>query len=755
MKKQENGANPIENGYSAWLRYRQLTDQAVIGSYAEYGKAIIIGSDHPTVRTAAEELQRGLNALLGITVPLASQQSLASQQLQQTRSEEGTSASRVGSEAVSGVEFSAIADAVSDVESSAISAVGSDAAFSGAESSSGDGYIVIGLFQEDPAFAERYFGENIVDDVGLDGFAIIRNSGKRNIAIGAFSPAGALYGAFHMLRLVAQGKTISDVKDIQAPANGLRMLNHWDNFDGSIERGYAGRSFFYDGNAFLNDGERLRDYARLMASIGINSICINNVNVHHEESYFITPRYLPEVAKIASVFRLYGIQLYLSVNYAAPMELGELDTADPLHPATADWWKRQASTVYEQIPDLGGFVVKADSENRPGPFTYGRDHADGANMLAAALEPYDGIVIWRCFVYNCKQDWRDRKTDRARAAYDHFRPLDGRFADNVVLQIKNGPLDFQVREPVSPLFGAMANTNQVLELQITQEYTGQQRHLCYLIPQWKEILDFDTHARNAPSPIKRIADGSVWGNAVSGIAAVTNTGNDANWTGHLLAQANLYGYGRLIWDTELSSEEIAKEWIALTFGDHEAVSSVVSRILLDSWRIYESYTAPLGIGWMVNPDHHYGPNVDGYEYAKWGTYHYADHEGIGVDRTVASGTGYTAQYIGGNADLYESLEHCPDELLLFFHHVPYRHVLKSGKTVIQHIYDSRFEGAQEAAGLLEQWQTLKPHIEDGLYRQVETRLADQAEHAKEWRDQINTYFNRKSGIPDVHGRTIY
>lgn len=350
-----------------------------------------------------------------------------------------------------------------------------------------------------------------------------------------------------------------------------------------------------------------------------------------------------------------------------------------------------------------GFVVKADSENRPGPFTYGRNHADGANMLAEALEPYGGIVIWRCFVYNCKQDWRDRKTDRARAAYDHFRPLDGQFHDNVILQIKNGPMDFQVREPVSPLFGALERTNQVIEFQIAQEYTGQQRHVCYLVPQWKEIMEFDTQAKGGPAPVKRIVDGSLWGNRLSGIAAVSNVGNDRNWTGHLLSQANLYGFGRLAWNPELSAEEIAAEWIALTFGTDTVVAGVISRILLDSWEIYESYTSPLGVGWMINPEHHYGPNVDGYEYSMWGTYHYADHQGIGVDRTVATGTGYCAQYMGSNAVRYDSLEDCPDELLLFFHHVPYTHVLHSGKTVIQHIYDTHFEGAERAEGLLDAW----------------------------------------------------
>lgn len=404
--------------------------------------------------------------------------------------------------------------------------------------------------------------------------------------------------------------------------------------------------------------------------------------------------FLPDVAKLAAIFRAYAIKLFLSVNYASTIEIGGLSSADPLDSDVREWWMTAASEIYAEIPDFGGFLVKADSENRPGPFTYGRDHADGANMLAEALKPHGGIVIWRCFVYNCKQDWRDRTTDRARAAYDHFQPLDGRFMDNVILQVKNGPIDFQVREPVSPLLGAMPKTNQVIEFQIAQEYTGQQRHVCYLIPQWKKIIDFDTQLQGEGTTIQRIVEGDVHGNPYSGFAAVSNIGNDTNWTGHLLAQANLYGYGRLAWNPELSAEEIAMEWITLTFGTNELLVQTILDILMNSWEIYESYTAPLGVGFMVNPDHHYGPNVDGYEYSMWGTYHFADCYGVGVDRTTATGTGYTSQYARINMEMYESLESCPDELLLFFHHVLYTHVLHSGKTVIQHIYDTHFEGAE-------------------------------------------------------------
>lgn len=524
---------------------------------------------------------------------------------------------------------------------------------------------------------------------------------------------------------------------------------------------------FFEAGRLGERAARIRDYARLTASICINAVAINNVNVHAEETRLLSPERLGDVARVADILREYGIALYLSVNFAAPMALGGLATADPLDPAVAAWWRETTAEICRHIPGFGGFVVKADSEHRPGPFTYGRDHADGANMLADALAPFGGTVVWRCFVYDCKQDWRDRRTDRARAAYDHFMPLDGAFRDNVVLQIKHGPMDFQVREPVSPLLLGLRRTRIALELQITQEYTGQQRHLCYLLPMWKEVLAFDGGEGLTVADavgLRAVGEGDEGrgGSAVArrnrrggGIAAVSNVGTDANWTGHLLAQANWYGYGRLAWDPSLSAEAIGREWIRMALGPDPVVEETVIRMLMASYDIYESYTAPLGVGWMVNPHHHYGPNVDGYEYSPWGTYHYADRDGIGVDRTVATGTGYAGQYPAAAAALYESRDTCPDELLLFFHHVPYGMRLKSGKSVIQHIYDTRFEGADRAAGLLAAWESIADRLPVRVYASVRERLAHQAEHAREWRDQLNTYFYRKSGIPDACGRMIY
>lgn len=689
----------LEDGYLAWLPYRRITQkEQQTTPYASCGYIAVAASRTPdsVIQSAANELSRGLEGLLGKPVAVVAE---------------------------------------------------------GSKPEAGSG-VLLGLFGSPQI--DNSFTEDTRSGIGAEGFAIRTNPQTGEIVIGASDGAGVLYGAFHLLRLLAANRPVDALDIRENPVNPLRMINHWDNMDGSVERGYAGNSLFFTDNKITADADRIRDYARLLASVGINAVSINNVNVHKQETLLITKPFLPEVAKLAAIFREYAVKLFLSVNYAAPLELGALSTADPLDPEVRKWWQSQTAEVYAAIPDFGGYLVKADSENRPGPFTYGRDHADGANMLAESLKAYGGTVIWRCFVYNCKQDWRDRKTDRARAAYDHFKPLDGRFMDNVVLQVKNGPIDFQVREPVSPLLGAMPKTHQMLELQITQEYTGQQRHVCYLVPQWKEILDFDTHLKGENSTIKRIACGELHGSRLAGFAAVSNIGNDANWTGHLLAQANLYGYGRLAWNPELSSGEIAEEWTRLTFGGgSEKLLKTVLNILLSSWNIYESYTAPLGVGFMVNPDHHYGPNVEGYEYSMWGTYHFADWQGIGVDRTQATGTGYTAQYAEPNFQLYESLADCPDELLLFFHHVPYTHLLHSGKTVIQHIYDTHFEGAERAARLQADWESLEGELEQGLHRQVAGRLAEQAEHAKEWRDRINTYFYRRSGIADERGREIY
>ncbi len=592
-----------------------------------------------------------------------------------------------------------------------------------------------------------------VEDLTLkkDGYALTEKEGV--LTIKARTEQGILYGAFHLLRTIAMEQTLQGINCVENPDNPLRMLNHWDNMDGSIERGYSGNSFFFEQDEIIVD-ERITDYARMVASIGLNAVVINNVNVKNAATYLITERYFKKLAELSKIFEQYGIRLFLSLNYAATIELGGLDSADPLDEGVIAWWKEKIAEVYDNIPNFGGFLVKADSEGRPGPFTYGRTQADGANMLADIIKPYGGLIIWRCFVYNCMQDWRDYKTDRARAGYDNFVKMDGDYHENVILQIKNGPMDFQIREPISPLLGGLTKTNQMLEVQVAQEYTGHQIDVCYLIPMFKEVLDFHTYCKEGADTVADVISGRTMGNQNAGITAVINTGNDRNWTGNDLAAANFYGFGRLAFSTKLTAEEILKEWICMTFSTEETVVKRICEILLPSRATYEKYTSPLGIGWMVQPNGHYGCSVDGYEYSRWGTYHRADHLGLGVDRSD-KGTGYAMQYHEPNASMYNTMETCPEELLLFFHHVPYTYKLKTGKTLIQHIYDSHFEGVAEVDEMIAKWESLKGQIPEEAYTNARERFDRQLYNAKEWRDQVNSYFYRKSGIPDELGRDIY
>ncbi|MER7201724.1 alpha-glucuronidase [Streptomyces sp. CB01635] len=590
-------------------------------------------------------------------------------------------------------------------------------------------------------------------DTGPEGFTLTRSGGRTTVT--AAAPAGLLYGFFHVVRLGAAAFTDAP-EQTHRPALSRRMLNHWDNIDvhpvmGQVERGYAGGSLFWEDGRARGDRDRVRAYARLLAACGINAVCVNNVNVHGTEARLLTDR-IGEVATIARELRKYGVRTHLSVSFAAPVILGGLDTADPLADGVRDWWRTAADRVYAHIPDFGGFVVKADSEGQPGPFAYGRSHADGANLIADALAPHGGTVHWRAFVYNHTQDWRDRTTDRARAAYDHFAALDGQFKDNAVLQVKHGPMDFQVREPVSPVIGALPRTRVAVELQATQEYTGQQRHVCALAPMWSGVLGFRPEGEDGAT-IGQLALGG-------GLVAVSNAGSDPYWTGHPLAQYNLYAFGRLAWQPDTDQEQLLDEWIELTFtpertADPERLRSGLRAVLRGSWTTYEKYTAPLGVGFMVQPGHHYGPSVDGYEYSPWGTYHFADRDGLGVDRSRATGTGYAAQYAKPWSQTYETPESCPDELLLFFHHVPYGHVLQSGKTVIQHIYDTHFEGVEEAEAGQREWASLADLVAPARHARVAELYEEQLRSAREWRDHVNSYFLRKSGIPDAGGRRIH
>lgn len=575
---------------------------------------------------------------------------------------------------------------------------------------------------------------------------------KERLYLEARTECGILYGVFDLLRMLSLRKSLVGIDVIKNPEMPLRMLNHWDNMDGSIERGYSGESFFFRENGIVVN-ERTRDYARMISSIGINAVVINNVNVMDEAKWLITKRHMKKLNELSTVLYSYGIRTFLSLNFMSPVDIGGLDNADPCNDEVRIWWEEIMGELFENVKGLGGFLIKADSEGRPGPYLYGRTQADGANMLAKAVEAYHGIIIWRCFVYNNMQDWRDYKTDRAKAGYDNFNHTDGKYLDNVILQIKNGPMDFQVREPVSPLLGSMKRTNQMLEVQLAQEYTGHQIDLCYLVPLIKEVFAFRTYYTKDDTVADMIS-GRAYGNHNTGIAAVSNTGNGAFWTGNPLAALNLYGFGRLSFDSKLTAEEIADEWIRLSLTGEEKAVNIIKEIVRNSRETYEKYTSPLGIGWMVMPGGHYGCCVDGYEYSRFGTYHRADHWGIGIDRTER-GTGFTKQYHEINCKRYEDIHTCPEELLLFFHYVPYHHILKSGKTVIQHIYDTHFEGVDDVEHMIELWKEVKEYIENEIWEAVSSRFQKQLLNAKEWRDQVNSYFYRKSGIKDLYGRKIY
>ena len=543
-------------------------------------------------------------------------------------------------------------------------------------------------------------------------------------------PAGILYGAYRWIQLKALGRTPDG--EWHAPAQALRVINAWDNMDGTVERGYAGRSIWFEGGLFACDPDRIRQLGRMLASCGVNVLCLNNVNVHEPAQGLISEN-LHGLAAFAALLRPFAVRLMVSVDFAQPVREG-LDTADPLDEKVAAWWKDRADRIWAAVPDLAGFLVKADSEHRPGPRTYGRTHSEGANMLARAVAPHGGVVMWRAFVYNCTQDWRDRQTDRPKAAYDLYMPMDGQFDDHVILQIKNGPYDFQVSEPVSPLFFGMKKTRLALEVQLAQEYTGHQIDLYAMPPMWKTIRD------------------DLGDTPLSAVVAVSNLGRDDNWFGHPFAALNLYAFGRFAFEGGTDPESVIRDWAGLTYGLDRAQTETLTQALLDSRSIYARYTSTLGLDWMVTPGDHYGPNPDGYEFSLWGTYHRADRSGVGIDRTRA-GTGYTAQYPEPMRSLYEDPKTCPEELLLFFHRLPYDHVMRDGRTLIQRIYDDHFEGCDRAEEMLENVCALPLPEPDRA--EVLERARLQLANAREWRDVINTFFYRFCGVPDAHGRRIY
>ena len=611
----------------------------------------------------------------------------------------------------------------------------------------GQGSIYIGT----PATSPTVRRMNLpLAGLGREGYLIrsVKVGGRPAVVIAANADVGALYGAFHLLRLIQMGHPV-DLLDIrEAPKLSLRILNHWDNLDRSVERGYAGQSI-WDWHKLPDwKDPRYTDYARANASVGINGTVLNNVN---SNAQILTAPYLEKVKALADIFRPYGIRVYLSARFSAPRELGALDTADPLDPRVAAWWRAKADEIYRAVPDFGGFLVKANSEGQPGPQDYGRSHADGANMLADALRPHGGIVMWRAFVYTAKEG-----EDRAKQAFDEFKPLDGKFRDNVIVQVKNGPIDFQPREPFHPLFGAMKATPLMMEFQITKEYLGFATHLAYLGTMWEEVLDADTHARGRGTQVAE---------TLSGIAGVANIGSDRNWSGSQFDQANWYAFGRLAWNPGVSAQAVAAEWARMTFSNDPQFVAATTEMMMKSRQAVVDYMTPLGLHHLMDTGHHYGPGpwVNDLERADWNPtyYHRADANGIGFDRT-ATGSNAVAQYAPEVRRQFGSLSRVPDDYLLWFHHLPWEHRMRSGRILWEELVHRYTRGVAEVAEMRRTWEAQKAHVDPERHKEVAAFLAIQEKEAKWWRDASIAYFQSISGrplpagyAPPAHGLEYY
>ena len=576
--------------------------------------------------------------------------------------------------------------------------------------------------------------------LGRDGYRLVFSKGK--VTVEANTAIGTLYGVYDLLRLQQTDALPKGAKTItEVPAFEYRALNHWDNLNGSVERGYAGQSLWNWAELPETVSPVYQEYARANASVGINATAINNVNANAD---ILTTEYLKKVKVLADIFRPYGLKIFLSLNFAAPKHIGGLDTSDPLDPRVVQFWKDKTAEIYSLIPDFGGFLVKANSEGQSGPQDYGRTHADGANMVADALAPYGGVVFWRAFVYDAQAE------DRAMQASDEFVPLDGQFRDNVLIQVKNGPIDFQPREPISPLFGQAPNTNLMLEVQITQEYLGHSKHMVYLHPLWKECLDTDTYEFGEGSTVAAITEGKYRNNKLSAISGVTNIGNDVNWCGHQMIQINWYAYGRMAWNPDLSSDQIADEWLRQTFSSDPKFIKPVKDMLDRSREVTVSYEMPLGLHHIMASNAHFGPGPWEDSYRKdWSPlfYHKAGPDGVGFDRTVATGSGATAQYNEPLASTYENIDTCPENLLLWFHHVPWDYKMKDGKTLWDELCYTYQHGIEDAADYIKIWEKVEPYVDNQRYQEVRTKLIRQAKDAMWWRDAVILYFQTFSNMP--------
>ncbi len=586
---------------------------------------------------------------------------------------------------------------------------------------------------------------DIDKNIRQDGFNIIEKEGR--IIISSSNEKGILYGSFELLKQIKLGKELAKLNLKSEPKIKFRMLNHWDNVLGTIERGYAGSSLWKWYELPENKDIRYTDYARANASIGINAVSVNNVNA---SARFLTKEYLEKVAALADVFRPYGIQVFLSINFASPKILGKLKTSDPLDPQVKAWWEQKAKEVYEHIPDFGGFLVKANSEGEPGPQEYGRTHADGANMLAKAVEPFGGIVIWRAFVYS-----PDPNGDRFKQAYDEFKPLDGEFKKNVIVQVKNGPIDFQSREPFSPLFGAMNHTPLAMEFQITQEYLGFTTNIVYQPNVYKEVLEADTYQKGKGSTVGKVIDGSIGNYELTMMAGVANTGSDRNWTGHLMSQVNWFGYGKLAWDHTISEEEIAREWIGLTFNQKNNVVETMEDILLRSRQIYVNFTTPLGLHHIMGQGIHFGPEpwLERSARPDWTSiyYHRADENGLGFNR-LEDGSQAILQYHPEVQKEFSDPAKMDLNYLLWFHHIGWNQELRTGRTLWDELCYRYFKGVDEVKGLQEKWNSLEGMIDHEMFEDVKGRLAVQHREAKNWRDACLLYFQTFSKQEIKYGK---
>jgi alpha-glucuronidase len=668
-----------EDGYDLWLRYRLIANKATRDNYAKALRSIVVDGNSPTMTVLRNELTLGLSGMLAKSFHSSTEIARGS--------------------LLACVATSKILGGANKLQPIDLANLGTE------------GFLIA--------------------DTQVDGKQIMLITGNTEVAV--------LYGTYHFLRMLQTEKSIDGIRIVDSPKIKLRVLNHWDNLDRTVERGYAGFSIWDWHRLPEYIDNRYEDYARANASVGINGSVLTNVNAN---ALILTDDYLKKVKALADVFRPYGIKVYLTARFNAPMEIGGLTTADPLDNKVNDWWKKKVKEIYANIPDFGGFLVKASSEGQPGPQNFGRTHADGANMLADALKPFGGIVMWRAFVYD-----NNVPDDRTKQSYNEFKPLDGKFRDNVLLQVKNGPLDFQPREPFHPLFGAMPSTSVAPEFQITQEYLGFSTHLVYLGTLFQETLLSDTYAKGPGSTVAKVVDGAVFGNKLTGIAGVSNIGSERNWTGHHFGQANWFSFGRLAWNHSISAEQIASDWVKMTFTTDVDFVKTATEMMMRSREITVNYMTPLGLHHIMGWNHHYGPApwIKDKHRADWTSvyYHRADSAGIGFDRTN-TGSNAVSQYYPEVQRKFEDLATCPEEYLLWFHHLPWTYTMKSGRNLWDELCYRYYNGAESVEWLSSRWNAVKGKIDDERFNHVKTFLEIQEKEAAWWRDACVLYFQSLS-----------